>query len=143
MSTEWSWDREWDGPEDNGPAPFNPVVVESGATEPDGSPSAQRRSALAVALAVVQSEKSDGQRERTEQLIAPLTASGWTPPMWNPPTDTAPIWSPNVWPPPTGSLPVTDAISISVGGASGKRRLKSLNSARRNTVKRDERKSER
>jgi hypothetical protein len=143
MSSEWSWDWEWDGPEDNGPAPFNPVVVETAITEPDGSPSAQRRSALAVALAVVQSENSDGQRERVEQSTPSLTASGWTPPMWNPPTDTAPIWSPSVWPPPTGSLPVTDAISISIGGGSGKRRLKSLSSTRRNSGKRDERKSER
>jgi hypothetical protein len=142
MSSEWSWDWEWDGPEDNGPTPFNPIVVGTAAAEHDESPSAQRRSALSVALAVVRSENAGDLPEAVDVSTGSASTGGWTPPMWNPPKDPGPIWAPTVWPPPTGSLPVGDAISISIGGASSKRRLKSLNSGRRNAGKRDQRHSE-
>jgi hypothetical protein len=136
MSSEWSWDWDLDVPEENGPAPFKPVFA---GADQDDSPSAQRRSALAVALAVVQAENSEDWRE--DGSMESESAGGWTLPKWNPPVDPGPIWGPSVWPPPAGSLPVGDAISISIGG-SGKRRLKPHSGGRRNSGKRDQRRSE-
>jgi hypothetical protein len=115
MSSECAWDRDWEGISDDEPPAFKPMVVR---TAPDESPSAQRRSVLGAAAPEDSSASSDSNRAESK--------GGWTPPLWNPPKDPGPIWSPSVWPPPTGSLPVGDAITISFGGGSPKRRLKVL-----------------